>query len=495
MMRNLKSNRRHLYLLCLLCTFAVSIALLVFIGFAATSSAQTTKAPNFVLLAKPYLQIGGKPSPTRMDVMWITRESDSGGSWLVEYLVGGKWKTAKTPLRRTMPFDPSICVYNAQLVDLKPGVGFEYKVSRDRTQIFTATGLGMKPASEKKYKFAVFGDCGSGTPGQKKIAFRVMKSEPALIVMPGDLVYMRGLVSEYLRNFYPIFNCDDIRQEIGAPIMRKIPTVGVIGNHDICAYSGYEKVNLAKYPDALGYFYLWSHPLNGPLSSKATSNVLTLQGPADCIESFKKTAGAAFPTTANFSFDFGNSHWLILDGNWYCNWTDAGLRKWVEKDLRESKQTWKFVSFHQPAFSCDHFHSTEQRMRLLCNIFQDTGVDIVFAGHAHNYQRTFPMKFKPKFNDLTPIIEPDGTVAGELALDKAYDGVKVSKPQGIIHIVTGAGGARLYNKSRFSDSRFLDKFIAGAHSFTLCDIDGDTLSVKQVDEEGVVIDRFKVSKR
>lgn len=449
---------------------------------------------SYGLLARPYLQIGPQPSPGRMDVMWIARETEATSGWSMGYKVDGKWKEAQAISKKVMPFDPSICVYDAKLSELKPDASFEYKLSKNGEKVFSASGSGLKSENQKKYRFAVFGDCGAGTPGQRKIAYRCMKQGPDFVVMPGDLVYQRGTVGEYLRKFYPVFNSDEEKIEIGAPMMRKIPVIGVIGNHDVASVGAVEKCDLNRFPDAMGYFYLWSLPLNGPLTGKSTKNIPKFHGLPERIEAFKKAAGDSFPNIANFSFDYGNSHWLVLDGNWYCKWTTRELRSWVEKDLKESTATWKFVSFHQPAFSCDDFHAKEQRMRLLANIFQDNGVDVIFAGHAHNYQRTFPLRFKPRLFEEVPKMNADGTVDGEMILDKRFDGAANVTPRGIIHIVTGAGGAKLYDRSKIAECLFIDKFVAGLHSFTICDVKDDTLHVKQISEDGTVIDSFKLSK-
>ncbi len=40
--------------------------------------------------------------------------------------------------------------------------------------------------------------------------------------MPGDLVYNMGLLSDYLARFFPIFNADESKDTVGAPIMRSI---------------------------------------------------------------------------------------------------------------------------------------------------------------------------------------------------------------------------------------------------------------------------------
>ena len=38
-----------------------------------------------------------------------------------------------------------------------------------------------------------------------------------------------------------------------------------------------------------------------------------------------------FPRMANFSFDFGNGHWTVLDANPYVDWTNRELQAWVAR--------------------------------------------------------------------------------------------------------------------------------------------------------------------
>ena len=78
-------------------------------------------------------------------------------------------------------------------------------------------------------------------------------------------------------------------------------------------------------------------------------------------------------------------------------------------------------------------------MRLLCDLFEQGGVDIVFSGHAHDYQRTFPLTFKAKRDCERLTVNPDGTVSGEFSFDKTYDGQTNNHPHGIIYLVSGGG--------------------------------------------------------
>ena len=134
---------------------------------------------------------------------------------------------------------------------------------------------------------------------------------------------------------------------------------------------------------------------------------------------------------ANFSLDYGNAHWTVLDANATVDWTDRELQEWVASDLAAAKgATWRFVSFHQPGFNSSKTHFNEQYMRTLSPIFEEGKVDVVFNGHVHNYQRSYPLRFAPAPRDSgASVSDKDGKttktrhVDGKFTLDKSFDGM------------------------------------------------------------------------
>ena len=68
----------------------------------------------------------------------------------------------------------------------------------------------------------------------------------------------------------------------------------------------------------------------------------------------------------------------------------------------------------------------------------------------------------------------------------------------MIYIVSGAGGASLYNPEQQKDpgswQAFTDKFISQMHSLSVVDIEGKVLRLKQVSETGDVVDSFQIAK-
>jgi hypothetical protein len=87
---------------------------------------------------------------------------------------------------------------------------------------------------------------------------------------------------------------------------------------------------------------------------------------------------------------------------------------------------------------------------------------------------------------------------GKWTLDRDYDGVKRTRPKGVIYLVTGAGGARLYNPEQHDDPKswqeFTKVFVSNVHSFTVADADQQKLALRQIDTNGKEVDRFLITR-
>ncbi len=260
------------------------------------------------------------------------------------------------------------------------------------------------------------------------------------------------------------------------------------------------ETDLDKFPDAAAYFYYWALPMNGPTSR---SGAPTLRGDAARRETFRETVGPAFPKMANYSFDRAGVHWTVIDSNPYADWLDPALHAWLEADLTSPSAKavrWRFVAFHHAPFNSSKAHAEDQRTRVLSPLFEAADVSVVFTGHVHTYQRTRPLKFIP---DPPPPGKTSpyglfGQVAGRWTLDTLYDGVQHTKPNGVIYLVSGAGGARLYNPEQTNRPEtwndYTVRLIADIHSFTVVDATPDSLTIRQIAFDGREIDRIVVTK-
>jgi hypothetical protein len=309
---------------------------------------------------------------------------------------------------------------------------------------------------------------------------------PDLALNTGDNVYFNGAEGSYRDFWMPVWNNDVASNETGAPFVRHIPYYIVMGNHDMGStgvsanllgddnagtYSG-----LTGGGDALQYFNNFYFPLNGPLgvdpqnifnadASTPTGFYFKYQNqsydsPA-AIEAFRastevdtgKGPKRQIDTMSNYSFDNGNAHFVFLDANPHLfdgllsydaiyNSPQTNfpaypsiLAKWLVNDLDSSDQTWKVVVFHQPSFSSGNLTLRNNQMRRIAKFLEDHGVNVVFNGHEHNYQRTYPLRALDRVADV-----PSESSPAAVAVDDSFDGVNDTVPDGVLYIVEGAGG-------------------------------------------------------
>lgn len=454
------------------------------------------------LIVPPYIQPGNSPTLSKEQPVLLWQTDSIPGVFTVEYIQGSTWDGQSKPILAKASFtklflkNKTTLLYKATLSKVKTDLAYSYRVSVNGTMI--ANGVYNSRTKKSQTRFAVFGDCGAGTPQQAAVAFQVFQQKPQFVLVTGDNVYRSGLESEYRQNFFPYYTTASPSPEKGAPLMNNTPFYMLLGNHDV--YGD----NFDKTPDGLAYFYYNDLPLNGPI----TRGVVSPSGNPELVKAFKSAVGAKFPRMSNFSFDYGNVHIACIDANPHANPLDPTLVEWLVNDIRNSTAEWKMVAYHHPGFNSSKAHYNYQQMRLLSPLLEQLGIDMVLTGHVHNYQRTKPLKFDPKKDSTGAryIVSEEGRVDGKFTLDEKFDGVTNTKPNGIIYVVTGAGGAPLYDTSLSGKPDlwkhdpqdnwvpFTEKIVSDVHSFTIIETNGKTLILKQMDSKGVVFDEIKVTK-
>jgi len=440
-----------------------------------------------IVSVPPEVQLGERADGRSDTVTLVWQSPDVDSDFRVRYRQGGKPVVAFATFK-TIRVDGVAPhrVYSAVLKRLKAGAKIDYELLSGPDVRFSSSV--MAPKSDRQdYQFAVFGDCGVAGVDQAKVAYQTYLSKPDMVVLTGDLVYGSGLVSQYRTNFFPYYTAELASEKNGAPLFCSSLTVAAPGNHDIL------NRDLAKSSEVLAYYYYWNQPLNGPIHENGAKSTPTLSGPEDRQRAFLANAGSAYPSMSNYSFDYGNAHWTILDANTYVDWSDPELRKWLAADLAKgAKKTWRFVAFHQPGFHSAKNHQGEKQMRQVADLFEQAKVDVVFAGHVHNYQRSKPIQVGSKLGASREELAKD-----DWAVDTEFDGVTKTRAKGVIYIVTGAGGAGLYNPELNGHPEEWKPFQAtynAAFSFSSVSIKGRTFEMRQIDKDGKEIDRLKITK-
>jgi 3',5'-cyclic AMP phosphodiesterase CpdA len=88
-----------------------------------------------------------------------------------------------------------------------------------------------------------------------------------------------------------------------------------------------------------------------------------------------------------YSFRKGKAEFFVLDSNYM----DPPQLDWLRKQLRESDSPWKISYFHHPLYSDGKYHGPDLDLRALLEpVLATGGVNVVFSGHEHVYERVAP---------------------------------------------------------------------------------------------------------
>jgi predicted phosphodiesterase len=192
--------------------------------------------------------------------------------------------------------------------------------------------LPIKPGS---VRFAVIGDMGTGKPPQYEVAQTMLQFHQKFpfnfVIMLGDNIYGGKSPGELQKKFEIPYR----------PLLDAgVQFYAVLGNHDDTNERFYKFFNM----DGQQYY------------------------------SFKK----------------GNVQFFALDSNYM----DPKQLAWLEKELANARTTdWKICYFHHPLYSSGGFHGSSTELRMVLEpLFLKYGVQVVFAGHEHVYERVKPQK-------------------------------------------------------------------------------------------------------
>jgi len=88
-----------------------------------------------------------------------------------------------------------------------------------------------------------------------------------------------------------------------------------------------------------------------------------------------------------YSFKKGDIEFFALDSNYM----DPTQLNWIGQSLQQSRAKWKISFFHHPLYSNGRMHGPDLDLRSqLTPLFRQYGVNVVFSGHEHVYERLKP---------------------------------------------------------------------------------------------------------
>jgi acid phosphatase type 7 len=335
----------------------------------------------------PYVQ---GVTPTSAVIAWMSGEIGAG---VVKY--------GKTPELGLEEVDLGIGRRHAVVITtLDSGSTYHYLV--DSGGVPSAPGtFSTAPAGEdSRFSFAVVGDSGGGGKGQLAVAGLLERLKPDFILHTGDVVYSDGEQRHYNRRFFSPYG----------ELIKNVPVFPGLGNHDVREGNG-----------------------------------------AAFLENFRPPLGSPGSTKRYYSFDWGDAHFVALDSELYFG--DEGgsaeqQRAFLERDLAATGKRLKIAFLHRSPYGSSR-HRGDKRVRAdLEPLFARHGVDLVFAGRDHVYERMVPIR-------------------------------------GVTYVVTGGGGRRLYPAGK----GLLTACSRSAHHAVVVRVDGGRLSLEAVEPDGTGFDR------
>jgi predicted phosphodiesterase len=192
----------------------------------------------------------------------------------------------------------------------------------------------LAPREKDSVRFGIIGDSGTGTRSQYQVGEQLTKSRDLFpfefVIMLGDNIYGSERPQDFAKKF-----------ELPYKLLldAKVSFYASLGNHDDPTQRYYKPFNM-----------------NG--------------------ERF-------------YTFKKGDARFFVLDSNYM----DQPQLKWLEEQLSRANDRWKVAFFHHPIYSSGGRHGSEVDLRARVEpLFIKYGVDVVFAGHEHFYERVKPQQ-------------------------------------------------------------------------------------------------------
>jgi hypothetical protein len=117
-----------------------------------------------------------------------------------------------------------------------------------------------------------------------------------------------------------------------------------------------------------------------------------------------EAGGVPSGTEQYYAFDYGNLHIVSLDSQLSARDENQrkAMRDWLIADLGNNQQDWTVVIFHHPPYTkgshdsdlaaVDGFGIDQPIITMreeFTQLFEDYGVDMVYSGHSHSYERSY----------------------------------------------------------------------------------------------------------
>lgn len=311
---------------------------------------------------------------TTVTVMWHTDSNISPS--MVRYGISPNCDDATSPAGQTFLSTGDGYLHEVTLAGLSPGTEYCYQVTADDGSWSSGGSFKTAPGSGVyDFRFLAAADMGKGNANSLAVSNAMFDAvalrDAAFSVGAGDYWYVGSSSDSGVDEWF-------VQNE---PHMSRAPFMPAVGNHEVAP----QEPNPNRFP----------------------------------------TRFSLPPPENYYSFRYAGAHFIIIDTN--INYSAGSLQRlFIESDLLLASSSgspvdWIFAVLHHPPFASNSDFMDLSVRKELSPLFDLYGVDVVITGHAHFYERTYPVYANETLADSDPSRSTD--------------------PSAPIYLVTGGGGA------------------------------------------------------
>ncbi|WP_373516087.1 metallophosphoesterase [Persicitalea sp.] len=242
------------------------------------------------------------------------------------------------------------------------------------------------------------------------------------------------------------------------------------------------------------------------------------------VDNFTNAEAGGEPsgTEAYYSFNYSNIHFISLDTYGFEKLGDkpkdilapnSNQYKWLERDLKKAKEdsriNWVIVFMHHPPYTGGTHSSDQSEDNIyikgnLIPLLDQYKVDLVLAGHSHDYQRTRLMRGhtgnSSTFNSTLHTPSTGSNARSSGSYDSTpnscfyYKTSAASTNEGIVYAVTGLGGKPIEFEfdPNITDKLMVSKSKVGGSMYL--EVENKKLVAKYISVDNQILDQFTIFK-
>jgi hypothetical protein len=356
-----------------------------------------------------HLSYVGDPKSS-ISVTWATDVGTRGTTleWGADTHYGHKtpgfWFAYPTDLNGSDP--PSVGIHQVHLCGLAAGTTYHYRVGTGSHMSADAT-FSTAPSDGRPVRILVAGDSRGNAATWGQVMQAGAAEAPDLAIFTGDANDLGSIQDDWEAWF-----------AAAKDVLPHLPLMTVHGNHEINARHYYSQ----------------------------------------------------FPLPGNqqwYSFDFGPTHVTVLNDTPPASDPNSITTKqapFLDGDLAvNANAIWKLVSHHRPEYTSSTGHPPAMDLQQAWeSILDQRHVDLVLDGHAHAYERSYPL------------------VAGQVVADK----------MGPVYVVEGGGGADPYDVAPQPFTAKAQK----VYGYVILDVTAQKLTLTAKALDGSIVDTYSITK-